>query len=238
MGLSSGPWISGGGTGLSRIRMALASNAISKVVRAGCRSIASTTSASSPPAEPKPAKKFEPKPLFDFKDALNLECRLTEKMMPRITLANRNETFDRAIMEEMGELGVLGPTIQGYGCPGVSYVAYGLIARECERVDSAIRSAMSVQSSLVMYPIWDFGSEAQREKYLPRLASGELIGCFGLTEPNHGSDPAHMETKARWDSEAKVWIISGSKNWITNSPIADVFIIWAQTENGLRGFIL
>merc|ERR1711971_752821 len=208
---------------------------------------------SSPPAEPKPAKKFEPKPLFDFKDALNLECRLTEeeimvrdvfhdycqeKMMPRITLANRNETFDRAIMEEMGELGVLGPTIQGYGCPGVSYVAYGLIARECERVDSAIRSAMSVQSSLVMYPIWDFGSEAQREKYLPRLASGELIGCFGLIEPNHGSDPGHMETRAKWDSEAKCWIVSGSKNWITNSPIADVFVVWAQTEGGLRGFIL
>merc|ERR1711964_839099 len=245
--------ISGGGTGLSRIRMALASNAISKVVRAGCRSIASTTSASSPPAEPKPAKKFEPKPLFDFKDALNLECRLTEeeimvrdvfhdycqeKMMPRITLANRNETFDRAIMEEMGELGVLGPTIQGYGCPGVSYVAYGLIARECERVDSAYRSAMSVQSSLVMYPIYDFGSEAQRQKYLPRLAKGELIGCFGLTEPNHGSDPAHMETKARWDNEAKVWILNGSKNWITNSPIADVFVVWAQTEDGIRGFIL
>merc|ERR1711862_882261 len=128
-----------------------------------------------------------------------------------------------------------GPTIQGYGCPGVSYVAYGLIARECERVDSAIRSAMSVQSSLVMYPIWDFGSEAQREKYLPKLASGELIGCFGLTEPNHGSDPGHMETRARWDSEAKVWIVNGSKNWITNSPIADVFVVWAQTEGGLRG---
>merc|ERR1712088_211825 len=253
MGLCSDPRISGGGTGSSGIRMALASNAISKVVRAGCRSIASSTSAPSPPAEPKPAKAFEPKPLFDFKDALNLECRLTEeeimvrdvfhdycqeKMMPRITLANRNETFDRAIMEEMGELGVLGPTIQGYGCPGVSYVAYGLIARECERVDSAIRSAMSVQSSLVMYPIWDFGSEAQREKYLPRLATGELVGCFGLTEPNHGSDPGHMETRAKWDSEAKVWILNGSKNWITNSPIADVFVVWAQTEGGLRGFIL
>merc|ERR1712241_1260894 len=162
-----------------------------------------------------------------------------EKMMPRITLANRNETFDRAIMEEMGELGVLGPTIHGYGCPGVSYVAYGLIARECERVDSAIRSAMSVQSSLVMYPIWDFGSEAQREKYLPKLASGELVGCFGLTEPNHGSDPGHMETRARWDSEAKVWIVNGSKNWITNSPIADVFVVWAKTKDeGVKGFIL
>merc|ERR1712109_281782 len=108
----------------------------------------------------------------------------------------------------------------------------------CERVDSAIRSAMSVQSSLVMYPIWDFGSEAQREKYLPRLAKGELVGCFGLTEPNHGSDPGHMETRAKWDSEAKVWILNGSKNWITNSPIADAFVVWAQTEGGLRGFIL
>merc|ERR1712117_508563 len=132
-----------------------------------------------------------------------------EKMMPRITMANRNETFDRAIMEEMGELGVLGPTISGYGCPGVSYVSYGLIARE-----------------------------EQRQKYLPRLARGELVGCFGLTEPNHGSDPAHMETRAKWEEGAGVWRIHGSKNWITNSPIADVFIVWAQTDQGLRGFIL
>jgi len=117
-------------------------------------------------------------------------------------------------------------------------VAYGLIAREVERVDSGYRSAMSVQSSLVMYPIWDFGSEEQRQKYLPRLAKGEIVGCFGLTEPNHGSDPAHMETRARWDKEAGCWILNGSKNWITNSPIADVFIIWAQTDDGLRGFIL
>merc|ERR1712228_188624 len=138
----------------------------------------------------------------------------------------------------MGELGVLGPTIQGYGCPGVSYVAYGLIAREVERVDSGYRSAMSVQSSLVMYPIYDFGSEAQREKYLPRLARGEIVGCFGLTEPNHGSDPAHMETRAKYDPEAKAYILNGSKNWITNSPIADIFVVWAQTEDGLRGFIL
>jgi len=162
----------------------------------------------------------------------------TEKLMPRVTLANRHEVFHREIMNEMGELGVLGPTIQGYGCSGVSYTAYGLIARECERVDSSYRSAMSVQSSLVMYPIYDFGSEEQRLKYLPRLATGELVGCFGLTEPNHGSDPAHMETRAKWDPEAKVWTLNGSKNWITNSPIADVFIIWAQTADGLRGFIL
>jgi len=204
-----------------------------------------------PPTEDTPAKQAAP--TFDFRDVLNLECRLTEdeimvrdvfrdycteKLMPRVTLANRNEVFHREIMNEMGELGVLGPTIQGYGCSGVSYVAYGLIARECERVDSSYRSAMSVQSSLVMYPIWDFGSEEQRLKYLPKLATGELVGCFGLTEPNHGSDPAHMETRAKYDPEAKVWILNGSKNWITNSPIADVFIIWAQTEGGLRGFIL
>jgi len=194
------------------------------------------------------------KPVFDFTDALNLESRLTdeeimvkdtfrqycqEKLFPRVLLGNRNEVFDRDIMNEMGELGVLGPTIQGYGCSGVSYVAYGLIARECERVDSAYRSAMSVQSSLVMYPIYDFGSEEQRQKYLPRLATGEIVGCFGLTEPNHGSDPGNMETRARWDNEAKVWILNGSKNWITNSPIADVFIIWGKTDDGtLRGFIL
>merc|ERR1712156_1412521 len=213
-----------GSAGGHRIRMALASNLITKVVRAGCRSLSSTTSASSPPAEPKAAKKFEPKLQFDFKDALNLECRLTEeeimvrdvfhdycqeKMMPRITMANRNETFDREIMNEMGELGVLGPTIQGYGCPGVSYVSYGLIAREVERVDSSYRSAMSVQSSLVMYPIYDFGSEAQREKYLPSLATGEKIGCFGLTEPNHGSDPAGMESRARYEKSDGVYILNG-----------------------------
>jgi len=190
---------------------------------------------------------------FDYRDALNLESRLTEdeimvrdvfhdycqeKLMPRVTIANRNEVFHREIMNEMGELGVLGPTIKGYGCPGVSYVAYGLIAREVERVDSSYRSAMSVQSSLVMYPIWDFGSEEQRLKYLPRLASGEIVGCFGLTEPNHGSDPAHMETRAKYQPDSDVWILNGSKNWITNSPIADVFVIWAQTPEGLRGFIL
>jgi len=198
-------------------------------------------------------KAKEDKPVFDYTDALNLECRLTEdekmvrdvfhdycqeKLMPRVTMANRHETFDREIMNEMGELGVLGPTIQGYGCPGVSYVAYGLIAREVERVDSSYRSAMSVQSSLVMYPIWDFGSEEQRLKYLPRLARGEIVGCFGLTEPNHGSDPAHMETRAKYEPSSNTYILNGSKNWITNSPIADVFVVWAQTENGLRGFIL
>jgi len=229
---------------------------LGRVVRLGSRSLTSSNITSGTAASPTSAVKQENiknMKQFDYKDVLNLESRLTEeeimvrdvfhdycqeKLLPRVTMANRKETFDREIMEEMGDLGVLGPTIQGYGCPGVSYVAYGLIARECERVDSAYRSAMSVQSSLVMYPIYDFGSEAQRQKYLPRLAKGELIGCFGLTEPNHGSDPAHMETKARWDNEAKVWILNGSKNWITNSPIADVFVVWAQTEDGLRGFIL
>jgi len=223
------------------------------------RCLTQSPSSSSPPQSamkpeaPAPSTTTSTAPVFDFRDALNLESRLTEeevmvrdvfrdycqeKLLPRVTLANRQEVFHREIMSEMGELGVLGPTIQGYGCPGVSYVSYGLIAREVERVDSSYRSAMSVQSSLVMYPIYDFGSEEQRQKYLPRLAKGEIVGCFGLTEPNHGSDPAHMETKAKWDPEAKVWILNGSKNWITNSPIADVFVIWAQTENGLRGFIL
>jgi len=232
----------------------LSSSLVARVARLGARTLTSSTTTSGTASTPvERAASSKEKIQFDYKDVLNLESRLTEeevmvrdvfhdycqeKLMPRITMANRKETFDREIMEEMGDLGVLGPTIKGYGCPGVSYVSYGLIAREVERVDSAYRSAMSVQSSLVMYPIYDFGSEAQREKYLPKLAKGELIGCFGLTEPNHGSDPGHMETRAKWDPEAKVWILKGSKNWITNSPIADVFVIWAQTEDGLRGFIL
>jgi len=227
----------------------LAAPAVSRSITSSSSSSQSASARTKPEEVTPPVEKAE----FNYKDALNLECRLTEeeimvrdvfhdycqeKLMPRVTLANRNEVFHREIMSEMGELGVLGPTIQGYGCPGVSYVSYGLIAREVERVDSGYRSAMSVQSSLVMYPIYDFGSEAQREKYLPRLARGEIVGCFGLTEPNHGSDPAHMETRAKYNKEDKVWILSGSKNWITNSPIADVFIVWAQTEDGLRGFIL
>merc|ERR1711992_472273 len=214
----------------------------------------SSSSSSSPSATSVPASSVVDKAEFNFRDALNLECRLTEeevmvrdvfhqycqdKLMPRVVMANRNEVFHRDIMSEMGELGVLGPTIQGYGCPGVSYVSYGLIAREVERVDSGYRSAMSVQSSLVMYPIYDFGSEAQRDKYLPRLARGEIVGCFGLTEPNHGSDPAGMETRAKTVDGG--YILNGSKNWITNSPIADVFVIWGknEAENGrIRGFIL
>ncbi|QEA38004.1 acyl-CoA dehydrogenase [Pistricoccus aurantiacus] len=160
-----------------------------------------------------------------------------EKLLPRVLEANRHEHFDREIMNEMGELGLLGATIDGYGGAGLNYVSYGLIAREVERVDSGYRSAMSVQSSLVMYPIHDFGSEEQREKYLPKLASGEWVGCFGLTEPDHGSDPGGMSTRAfKTDSG---WRLNGTKSWITNSPIADVFVVWARDQDDvLRGFIL
>ena len=160
-----------------------------------------------------------------------------EELLPRVREAFRNEQTDLAIFREMGALGLLGSTINGYGCPGVDYTSYGLIAREVERVDSGYRSMMSVQSSLVMYPIYAYGSEAQREKYLPKLATGEWIGCFGLTEPDHGSDPGGMETRAR--SVDNGYQISGAKMWITNSPIADVFIIWAKTDDDkIRGFIL
>lgn len=160
-----------------------------------------------------------------------------EKLLPRVLEANRHEIFHREIMNEMGELGLLGSTIEGYGCAGLNYVSYGLVARQVERVDSGYRSAMSVQSSLVMYPIHAFGSEAQREKYLPRLASGEWVGCFGLTEPDHGSDPGGMATRAtRTDGG---WRLNGTKTWITNSPIADVFVVWAKDDEGvIRGFIL
>ncbi|EGZ23622.1 acyl-CoA dehydrogenase [Phytophthora sojae] len=189
---------------------------------------------------------------FNWKDPLMLEGQLTDeeamiqksandycqgKLLPRIVEANRKGKFDRSIMKEMGEMGFLGPTIQGYGCAGVGYVSYGLIANAVERVDSAYRSAMSVQSSLVMHPINTFGSEEQKEKYLPRLATGELIGCFGLTEPNHGSDPGSMETRARLKGDK--YVLNGSKNWITNAPIADVFLVWAKDDEGdIRGFIL
>lgn len=162
----------------------------------------------------------------------------SERLMPRILQANRDETFDRAIMVEMGKLGFLGPTLpQEYGCAGTNAVAYGLIAREVERVDSGYRSAMSVQSSLVMHPIYEYGSEAQRKKFLPRLATGELVGCFGLTEPDAGSDPGAMKTRAK--AVAGGYVLTGTKMWITNSPIADIFIIWAKTEDqDIRGFIL
>ncbi|GAA5821308.1 hypothetical protein JCM3770_004581 [Rhodotorula araucariae] len=163
-----------------------------------------------------------------------------ERLAPRVVEAYRNENFDRAILSEMGELGLLGPTIEGYGCAGVSSVAYGLVAREVERVDSGYRSAMSVQSSLVMHPINAFGSEELKEKYLPRLAKGELVGCFGLTEPDHGSDPAGMTTEAREAPGGGGFLISGAKTWISNSPIADVFVVWAkcQWDGKIRGFVL
>ena len=160
-----------------------------------------------------------------------------DKLMSRVLDNNRNESFDRNIFKEMGEIGLLGSTIKGYECPGVSYVAYGLIAREIERVDSSYRSCMSVQSSLVMHPIYTFGSEDQKNRFLPKLASGVFIGAFGLTEPNHGSDPGSMETKAVATKGG--YILNGAKNWITNSPIADILIIWAKDEqNILRGFIV
>jgi glutaryl-CoA dehydrogenase len=160
-----------------------------------------------------------------------------DKLKPRVQQAFRTEQTDSSIFKEMGEMGLLGPTIHGYGCPGVDYISYGLIAREVERVDSGYRSMMSVQSSLVMYPIYAYGSEAQREKYLPKLATGEWIGCFGLTEPDHGSDPSGMLTRAR--SVDGGYSISGNKMWISNSPIADVFVVWAKTDDGkIRGFVL
>ncbi len=160
-----------------------------------------------------------------------------EKLLPRVQQAFRNEETDPAIFREMGAMGLLGPTIEGYGCPGVDYISYGLIAREIEAVDSGYRSMMSVQSSLVMYPIYAYGTEAQREKYLPKLASGEWIGCFGLTEPDHGSDPGSMITRAR--SVDGGYRLTGSKMWISNSPIADVFVVWAKTDDGIiRGFVL
>src|SRR3984957_14396197 len=169
------------------------------------------------------------------RDSARAYCQ--EKLMPRVLTANREERFDREIMNEMGELGFLGSTIEGYGCAGASYVSYGLIPREVERGDSGYRSAMSVQSSLVMYPIHDFGTEAQRQKYLPKLASGEWVGCFGLTEPDHGSDPGSMVTRAR--AAPGGYRLTGAKMWITNAAIADVFIVWAKTEDGaIRGFIL
>ncbi len=160
-----------------------------------------------------------------------------ERLMPRVLEANRHERYDLSVVPEMGELGFLGATIEGYECAGVNHVCYGLIAREIERVDSAYRSQLSVQSSLVMHPIHAYGSEEQRQKYLPGLAKGELIGCFGLTEPDHGSDPGSMTTRARKADGG--YVLSGAKTWITNSPVADVFVVWAKNDEGvIRGFIL
>ena len=173
-----------------------------------------------------------------IRDSAHTYCQ--EKLMTRVLEANRHETFDREIFNEMGELGLLGSTIpESLGGIGANYVSYGLVAREVERVDSGYRSAMSVQSSLVMHPIFAYGTDAQREKYLPKLASGEHVGCFGLTEPDHGSDPSSMLTRAKKTGDG--YLISGSKNWITNSPIADVFVVWAKSEahdNKIKGFVL
>lgn len=161
----------------------------------------------------------------------------TNELMPRIQEANRNEIFDKNIYKELGKLGLLGATVQGYGCQGIGYVAYGLITHEIERVDSGYRSAYSVQSSLAMYAIEQFGSEDQKNKYLPEMAKGNLIGCFGLTEPDAGSDPSSMKTKAK--NVEGGFILNGSKTWITNSPIADILVIWAKDDDGiLRGFII
>ncbi len=189
---------------------------------------------------------------FDWADPLVLDDMLTdeerlvrdsirrfcqEELQPRVLEAFREEKVDRSLFPRMGELGLLGSTIDGYGCAGLNYVCYGLAAREVERVDSGYRSMMSVQSSLVMYPIFAYGSEEQREKHLPRLATGEAVGCFGLTEPDHGSDPGGMKTRAR--SVDGGYRLSGAKMWITNSPIADVFVVWAKDDEGvIRGFIL
>ena len=189
---------------------------------------------------------------FQWDDALRLEDQLTEderaireaariycqeKLFPRILNANRHEQFDREILNEMGEMGFLGATIEGYGCAGVGYTAYGLIAREVERVDSGYRSAFSVQSSLVMYPISLFGSEAQKQKFLPKMARGDYVGCFGLTEPDAGSDPASMRTRAKAVDGG--YVLNGSKTWITNSPIADICLVWAKDDHGdIRGFLL
>lgn len=192
------------------------------------------------------------RPTFNWQDPLSLDSLLSEeermirdsahqycqeKLMPRILEANRHEKFDVEIMKELGALGLLGATIpEKYGCAGVNYVVYGLVAREVERVDSGYRSAMSVQSSLVMHPIYAYGSEEQRMKYLPKLATGEYIGCFGLTEPNSGSDPASMLTRAV--AVEGGYRVTGTKMWITNSPVADVFVVWAKLDGVIRGFIL
>ena len=189
---------------------------------------------------------------FNWQDPFLLEEQLSEeermvrdtakqyaqnKLLPRVREAYRNEETDPEIFREMGDLGLLGPMIEGYGCAGMNYVCYGLIAREIEAVDSGYRSMMSVQSSLVMHPINAFGTEEQKQKYLPKLASGEWIGCFGLTEPDHGSDPGSMNTHAK--SIAGGYSLSGAKNWISNSPISDVFIVWAKVDDGtISGFIL
>jgi glutaryl-CoA dehydrogenase len=188
---------------------------------------------------------------FNWQDPLLLEEELSseekmvrdsarayaqEKLLPRVKDAFRDERFDREIIPEMGKLGFLGATLSGYGCAGVNYVCYGLVARELERVDSGYRSTLSVQSSLVMGPIYDFGTEDQKQKYLPKLATGEFIGCFGLTEPDHGSDAGGMKSRAKKVDGG--YVLTGSKMWISNSPVADVMVVWAKTDETIRGFIL
>jgi len=201
---------------------------------------------------PIPTKSAKPRPAFKWDDPFLLDEQLSEeermvrdtahqfaqeKLLPRVTLAFRNEDFDREIMREMGSLGLLGVTIDGYDCAGMNYTAYGLVAREIERVDSGYRSCASVQSSLVMYPIHAFGSDAQKQKFLPKLATGEFVGCFGLTEPDAGSDPASMQTRAKKVDGG--FRLRGSKTWITNSPIADVMVVWAKDEEDvIRGYLL
>ena len=197
-------------------------------------------------------KPRDTKPVFQWQDPFLLDQQLTdderlvrdsahaycqERLQPRILEANRHETFDRAILNEMGEMGFLGSTIEGYGCAGVNHVSYGLIAREIERVDSGYRSVMSVQSSLVMHPIHAYGTEEQCQRWLPKLATGELVGCFGLTEPNYGSDAGALITRARKADGG--WKLTGSKMWISNSPFADLFVIWAKDDAGdIRGYVL
>ncbi|MFZ5718816.1 MAG: acyl-CoA dehydrogenase [Pseudomonadota bacterium] len=193
-----------------------------------------------------------PQKTYRWDDPLDMSSRLSEeermvweaarqyareKLLPRVVSAFADERFDREIMTEMGELGFLGPTLpEEYGCAGVNHVAYGLIAREIEAIDSGYRSAMSVQSSLVMYPIYAFGSEEQRRKYLPGMAAGRIVGCFGLTEPDGGSDPASMRTVAKKVSDG--YVLNGAKMWITNSPIADVALVWAKLDGKIRGFLV
>ena len=208
-------------------------------------SLASTSDAAKTPSTEKPRFQWEDPLLLEdalsedermVRDAAHAYCQ--DKLMPRVMEANRHEKFDREIMNEFGELGFLGPTLpEKYGCAEVSHVCYGLIAREVERVDSGYRSALSVQSSLVMWPIYSYGSEEQRMKYLPKLASGEWVGAFGLTEPDHGSDPGSMITRAK--SVDGGYQLNGAKMWISNAPIADVFVVWAKDDEGvIRGFIL
>ncbi|GAA5890783.1 hypothetical protein JCM6882_000661 [Rhodosporidiobolus microsporus] len=223
--------------------------------RSFARSIASRrliSSEAKAPAQLAKTRAFAP---YEWEDPLKVESTLLteeersimemarsycqEKLAPRTTEAYRNENFDPKILKEMGELGLLGPTIDGYGCAGVSSVAYGLVAREVERVDSGYRSAMSVQSSLVMHPINAFGSKELKDKFLPALAAGDMIGCFGLTEPDHGSDPAGMATEATQTADGS-FLLSGAKTWISNSPVADVFVVWAKCkwDGKIRGFVL